>query len=160
MFAICELNTSNRYKKTWLPSDQKYAMIMMGIEERNRLEFWETKYKWSNVKMLDRIDNQEFDKLMSECIVFLDLYDSSANNAVVESIARNTPILINKIPAVIEYLGVDYPLYFDTYDQAVKKLADDNLIMKAHFYLKHMDKRWISGSYFAKDVNNKLEAVL
>lgn len=160
MFAICELNTPNRYEKIWLPSDQRYGMIMMNIEERTRLAFWETKYKWSGVKMFDRIDNNKFDQLMSNCIVFLDLYDSSANNAVVECIARNTPILVNKIPAVIEYLGDDYPFYFDNYEQAVEKLADEDLIMETHLYLKNMDKKWISGSYFAIDLSRKLDEVL
>jgi hypothetical protein len=160
MFAICELETSFKYSKMWLPSDSRYGSIMMSIEERTKTHFWETKYRWSGVKKFDRIDNQQFDELMSQCIVFLDLYDSSANNAVVESIARNTPILINKIPAVVEYLGVDYPFYFDDYRHAIEKLADDDLIMETHLYLKNMDKRWISGKYFANDLHDKLLEVL
>lgn len=160
MFSICELNVGNQYMKIWLPSDKKYANIMMGIEERSRMHFWETKYKWSGVKVFDRITNQEFDKLMSSCIVFLDLYDSSANNAVVESIARNTPILVNKIPAVVEYLGEDYPLYFNDLSEAEDKLRDYDLIIKAHDHLKHMNKDWISGKYFVIDLSRKLNEVL
>ena len=160
MFAICELGTPPKYQKMWLPSDKRYGWIMMSIEERTKLTFWETKYKWSGVKQFDHIDNNKFDQLMSQCIIFLDLYDSSANNAVVESIARNTPILVNKIPAVVEYLGDDYPFYFDNYEQAVEKLADDDLIMETHLYLKNMDKKWISGSYFARDIERKLSEVL
>lgn len=160
MFSICELKTGPSYTKIWLPSDKNYAYTMMGIEERTRLHFWESKYKWSGVKQFDRISNNEFDQIMSRCIVFLDLYDSSANNAVVESIARNTPMLVNKIPAVVEYLGTDYPFYFDSLEEAEAKLINDDLITEAHLYLKNMDKKWINGKYFATDLHKKLSEAL
>ena len=67
-------------------------------------------------------------------IVFVDLYDASANNALVECVIRNTPILINKIPGVIDYLGEDYPLYFNTLEEIPNLLTDDN-IYKANQYL-------------------------
>ena len=160
MFSICELKTGHKWQKIWLPSDKGYAYTMMAIEERTKLSFWETKYQWSAVKQYDHIPNDEFDHLLSSCIIFLDLYDSSANNAVVESVARNTPILVNKIPAVVEYLGQDYPFYFDNLEEAEAKLIDDDLIMETHLYLKNMDKAWISGKYFALDLSRKLNEVL
>lgn len=160
MFSICELKTSNKYQKIWLPSDRKYANNMMSVEEKSRLHFWESKYMWSGVRQYDRIDNKEFDHLMTKSIIFLDLYDSSANNAVVESIARNTPILVNRIPAVVEYLGEDYPFYFDNLEEASYKLTNDDLIMQTYTYLKSINKDWISGKYFAVDLTKKLGAVL
>lgn len=160
MFSICEIQTPRNYQKIWLPSDKSYSSIMMAIEERTKLQFWETKYMWSGVKQFDRISNIQFDELMSQCIVFLDLYDSSANNAIIESIARNTPVLVNRIPAVIEYLGEDYPFYFNSHEEAVSKLNNDDLIFDTHVYLKNMNKQWISGKYFAMDLNNKLSEVI
>ena len=97
--------------------------------------------------------------MLTSGIVFLDLYDSSANNAVIECIARNTPLLVNKHPAVVEYCGEDYPLYFDNLDHASDMLHDRELIISAHEYFKNMDKSWLNGGYFANDVIAKLGEV-
>ena len=69
------------------------------------------------------------------------MYDSSANNAIIESIARATPVLVNPLPAVVEYLGADYPLYFDTLEAAAKKSSDFVLLRDAHQYLLECDTR-------------------
>ncbi|MFN8643026.1 MAG: hypothetical protein U0802_15745 [Candidatus Binatia bacterium] len=62
-----------------------------------------------------------YDRLLSEN-VFLDLLDASANNSVIECLARDTPLLVNRHPAVVEYLGPDYPLYFDDLAHAARLL--------------------------------------
>ena len=82
------------------------------------------------------VSNQEYDRLLSESIVFLDLYASSANNAIIECIARGTPLLVNRLPAVEEYLGADYPLYFSCHDEAAEKAANIDLLEKAHLWLQ------------------------
>jgi hypothetical protein len=81
--------------------------------------------------------------------MFLDLYASSANNGVIEAIARATPTLINKLPATIEYFGKDYPLFFDTLEEAAAKALDYDLIEKAHQYLLTCETRSkLDGNYF------------
>lgn len=159
-FAIHKLNAGPRYHKLWLPSHLETAMTIMKTKEKTQKRFWEEKYLWSGVKINEFLSNEDYDDLMSKCIVFLKLYDSSANNAIVECIARNTPVLVNKIPAVVEYLGENYPLYFDNMDEASNKLLDSNLIISAHIYLKKLHKSWISGKYFAVDVEKKLYEVV
>jgi len=67
---------------------------------------------------------------------------------------------VNRHPAVVEYCGEDYPLYFDSLDHAFELICDFDKIFAAHEHFKSMDKRWISGSYFANDLTTKLEAVL
>jgi hypothetical protein len=89
----------------------------------------------------------EYDKLLENNIVCLDLYNSSANNTVLECIIRNTPIIINKTPGVLEYLGEDYPLYFDNLDE-VNDLLDIQKIKSANEYLKNMNKEDITMNYF------------
>jgi hypothetical protein len=69
------------------------------------------------------------------------MYDSSANNAIIESIARATPVLTNPLPAITEYLGSDYPLYFESLEEAAKKASDLGLIKEAHQYLLECDTR-------------------
>ena len=160
MKSIRELKCGADWDRIWLPSVRDYAFEIMKIEERIDQHFWMTKYEWSNLEVPEFISNNEYDELMTHCVVFLDLYDTSANNAVVESIARNTPVLVNKRPATIEYLGEDYPFYFDNLEEASVKINDIGLIIDTHRYLKQMDKRWIHGSFFAKDLHSKLTEVL
>ena len=106
---------------------------------------------FQNTKEIQRLANQDYDRLLSENIAFVDLYDSSANNAVIECIARATPILINPLPAVVEYLGKDYPMYFSNLSEAAEKALDTSLIMDTHEYLKNCDTRKkLSAEYFLK----------
>lgn len=100
-----------------------------------------TKDEKDSVELKNHIENDKYDYELSENLVFLDLYDSSANNAIIECIARATPILINKHPAVMEYLGEDYPFYYDVYEEAEYKLNQLDLIEKTHDYLLHSTKR-------------------
>ena len=96
-----------------------------------------------------------YDKMLSENIVFLDLYDSSANNCIVECIVRNTPILINPIPAVKEYLGEKYPFYFHSLEEAVRKANDIDLIKETTTYLKNYKfKEKLTREYFVKSIMN------
>ena len=85
-------------------------------------------------------DDREYDYLLSRNIVFIDLYDSSANNVIVECIARNTPLAVNRHPAVIEYLGESYPLYFDTVEEASRLIEDKQRVEAAHDYLRDQNK--------------------
>lgn len=130
-----------------LPNVDGYKKVALGIKEKttkkllkleNKFEFEENlKIIKKDVLLLDRIPNDDYDKLLSENIVFIKLYDSSANNLVIECIARNTPILINKVGGVVDYLGKDYPFYYEDYEEAVKKLKDFELIKKTTDYLKN-----------------------
>ena len=97
--------------------------------------------EYNYVEEFYRVPNDQYDRLLSESIIFLDMHDSSANNAVIESIARATPLLVNPIPAVVEYLGKDYPFYFNSLEEAAKKARDLELIKETHEYLKACDTR-------------------
>ena len=99
------------------------------------------------------MSNDEYDITLSQNVVFLDLYESSANNAIIECIARTTPIAANPIPAVVEYLGPEYPLYFNSLEEAANKINDDKCILDAHNYLKEWHVRdKLTRSYFRKSV--------
>lgn len=104
-----------------------------------------------NTLDLAHVSNQKYDELLSENIGFIELYDTSANNAVIECIARATPVLINPLPAVIEYLGTDYPMYFNSLSEAAEKAMDVELIWTTHEYLKTCETRYkLSAKYFLK----------
>lgn len=102
-----------------------------------------------NTREQTHLSNHEYDELLSRNLAFAYLYDSNANNVVIECIARATPLLVNPLPAVKEYLGDAYPLYFDDLSEAAEKALDLNLIEKAHLYLRSCPTRSrLSPHYF------------
>ena len=89
------------------------------------------------------LPREQFDLTFVNTVQFLDVQDASANNAVIESIQRNTPILVRRHPAVIEYLGDNYPLYFESLEQANNLINNIDNIIAAHKYLQQMNKQHI-----------------
>ena len=72
---------------------------------------------------------------------------------MIECIARATPILVNPIPAVKEYLGKDYPLYFDSLEEAAEKIKDLKLVQQAHEHLLNCETRKkLPAEYFLKSM--------
>jgi glycosyltransferase involved in cell wall biosynthesis len=96
---------------------------------------WQSVVPNGSVELLGRVSDDEYDALLEDSIVFLNLRDAPANTAVVECIARNTPILINPLPGVVEYLGEDYPYYYCTLEEAEAKLQRPDLIRQTSEYL-------------------------
>ena len=158
--SIYKLKCGPLYKRIWLPSNYEYALYLQELFNKHNKRHKEEQFELHGVEVCKFKPNQEYDELICSCVVLVDLYDSSANNAIIECIARNTPILVNKIPPVVEYLGEDYPLYFNNIEEANYLIRDTDNIFSAHYYLKNMDKRWISGSYFSKLLHSKLSEVL
>lgn len=95
----------------------------------------ETTTASGSVEEVDHLSDEDYDRLLSTSVVLLDLYDASANNTVAECIARGTPLLVNRLPAVEESLGGDYPLYYEDYEQAARFARDDGRLAAAHHHL-------------------------
>lgn len=100
------------------------------------------------VHQLPFLPHDGYDRLLSENIVFLEFYDAVANNTVVECIVRETPLLVNPLPSVVEYLGEEYPFYFRLLDEAAKKAEDPGCVKAAHDYLHALPKTTFSGAHF------------
>jgi hypothetical protein len=107
-----------------------------------------------SVEILDRINNDDYDKLLSHNIIFLNLVDCSAVNTVLECLVRNTPIIINRHPAVEEILGDTYPGYYDDMIDASLLLNDIKKIEAMHNHLKKLNKRRYSLDYFMNKLQN------
>jgi len=101
-----------------------------------------------NVEIIDYQSPESYDRLLAENLVFLHLYETVANNAILECIVRNTPLLVNRLPDVVEYLGERYPLYFEDLEDAVRKAEDVALIREAHDYLRELSKDDLSATAF------------
>lgn len=111
----------------------------------------ELKPFYKSVQVIPHLTNDEYDELLSQNIVYLEMYDSCSNNILSECLVRNTPLLVNPLPAVIEYLGEDYPFYFESRTQAAKKVGNFALIEETYNYLKnHPLKEKMTAEYFLK----------
>ena len=101
------------------------------------------------VETLSHLADDEYDELLSTSVVFLHLVDAAAVNTIIECIARSTPIVVNRLPATIEYLGVDYPLFYDDPAQIPWER-----VREAHHYLERMNKDFISIESFITRLNS------
>jgi hypothetical protein len=106
------------------------------------------------VEILEKLDDKTYDDLLKTSIIFIKLLDASAVNTIIEAIVRNTPILVNPLDAVVEYLGKDYPFYYNTLEEAAKKANDPYLIRKAYFYLKKKDKTCLKIETFIQSLRS------
>lgn len=109
-----------------------------------------------SVEIIEHLNNNDYDKLLSQNIVFLNLSDTSVNNTVIECIVRNTPIIINRHPAIIELLGVEYPGFYDNLYEATNIILNIHKIEEIYFYLCKIDKKCFTLDYFMNDFQNKL----
>jgi hypothetical protein len=136
--SIYRVNGLNR-KKMWLTgfSDMKRCFNML---EHERLSEDIGSLDLDSVQMYYTKTFEEYDELLSQNVVFIDLYDAAANNVILECIIRATPLIVNKVGGVVEYLGEDYPLYFENLNDVPRLLSDYDLIVAAHYYLKFLDK--------------------
>jgi hypothetical protein len=108
-----------------------------------------------SVESQEAISVEAYDRLFEDNIVYLNLLDGGAVTTVLECIVRGTPILVNPVGGVVEYLGENYPLYFNTPQEASAKLRDTELISAAAEYLQnHQLKEKLTGEYFLAAFQN------
>lgn len=76
-----------------------------------------------------------YEDLITSNILFMHRWDTGVDSVLLECIERRIPVLVNRAPAVWEYLGPQYPLYYSCYAEAAEKAADLELVRAAHRYL-------------------------
>lgn len=98
-----------------------------------------------SVEILERLEDEAYDDLLACNLVFLRLVDAAAVNTALECVARNTPLLVNRLPALEELLGAGYPGFYDDLAHAAHLLGSRSKIYAMHGYLKNrVDKTKIS----------------
>jgi hypothetical protein len=107
----------------------------------------------NDIDVYEELDEERYENIMRSSCIFVDLEDCVANNTVLECIKFNTPIITRRNPNLEEYLGYDYPLFFDT-EEDLMVLLDENVLLtqieKAYIYLRDMDKSHVSLECFNK----------
>ena len=106
-----------------------------------------------DIEIMEYVDNHNYDQLLTKNIVFLNLVDGSAINTLLECLVRNTPIVVNRHPAVIEILGDKYPLFYDDVFMVGKMLQEPGIIYKTHVYMTQLDKSSFHMDFFLTQLN-------
>jgi hypothetical protein len=140
--AIYDLKYKKKYALIGKDMLDKYKSISFGDTQPDYLNEEDAVKIPYPVSLIKYVDNEKYDEILSKFVVFLKLNDASAVNTIIECISRNTPIIVNKLPAVEEYLGPKYPLYYTDIND-VPRLLKNKLIIKANTYLKNMNKDFL-----------------
>lgn len=86
----------------------------------------------AGIEVRSRLTKNEYNQALASSVVFMNLSDAAANNTVLECIARGTPILINNVGGIEDYLGENYPLYYSNKKQVgqiIDKIKNDPRIL-------------------------------
>jgi len=141
----------------WKPALSKE---WMRIWDQRVQEHWEQvcdrDYFVTDVKTYYFRTPSQYDELLTKNIVAMEFFDLSAANGILDCIVRNTPIIVNRHPAAVEYLGPYYPLYFDHPEEIPSLIGKVN---EAHEYLKNVNKTWIRGEYFTTQLIHGLKNI-
>lgn len=143
--AIYQVPVPSHFRKTHLFLNQPNVRKIK--ERTDRHSPYRSRPDIGEVDVFSRLPDAEYDALLAQNIIFLELFDASANNTVVEAIDRATPLVVNRHPAVIEYLGPDYPLFYDDITE-VPMLLTRVRLHAAHNYLREIDKTEFSIASF------------
>jgi len=108
----------------------------------------------TEVKTYNFYTPSQYDELLTKNVVAMEFFDLSAANGILDCIARNTPVIVNRHPAAVEYLGPYYPLFFDHPEQIPHLMTKVN---EAHEYLKAVNKTWIQGENFVSSLVHGLK---
>lgn len=108
-----------------------------------------------DVKVVGRLSAGDYEKALKTSVVFLTLkYEGAANTLILECIARNIPILSPATSSCEEYLGKDYPLFYDpsATPEEIESVLTLPKIESAIDYLKNKKKDQFSHESFINDV--------
>ena len=97
------------------------------------------------VVQLSYLPNDEYDELLKSSILFLCMYDTSANNAVIECINGCIPFVAYRHPAIEEYVGNEYPLLLTK--QEINCLTKSQLVELAILSHKYLQEKRINLLY-------------
>jgi hypothetical protein len=111
-----------------------FASYIKNCYQANNIQIYEA--NTVRVCLEKRIDNSYIDSL-TKSVGFCYLYSTNANNAVLEHIMSHTPLIVNKLPAIVEYIGEDYPMFYENIEHDPDKyLLSKSFLGEVSSYLK------------------------
>lgn len=115
---------------------------------------------WHSVEIISTLPDNGYDQMLTQNIVFLHLVDAAACNTVVECVVRLTPIIVNRLPAVVEILGPNYPGLYDDLAEVPIILSQERIIEKMFLYLRDkISKDVFSLDFFARSIDRVMSSI-
>jgi len=148
----CIYTLKTKYKKIWLPGRENAAPNYL-MNECKSLNI-QINFKSVEIKRLE--NHNDFDNLLQNNIVIIPLFGASANNSVLEIIEMNIPAFVTRLSATEEYLGKEYPLYFNNNEELENIINNEELLIeklkKGHEYLCKLDKTEFRYEHFNREL--------
>ncbi len=114
----------------------------------------------TEVEELPRLSDTDYDDLLASSVVVQQVYGAAANNTVVDCMVRGTPMIVNRLPALEQYLGSNYPLFVDDPEDSIPEhyWYASNL-EKASIYLLERSKILPSVEEFVNQIDEFIKSV-
>lgn len=99
---------------------------------------------------------KKYIKNLTTSIGFSYYYDCEASNSILEHLMTHTPIIVNRLPSIEEYLGSDYPMYYEDIIHSPNDFVlNKKFITEVSLYLKdRSSKKRFTVEKFCSDINN------
>jgi hypothetical protein len=137
--AICDLSvpaeSGLRMRKVrGVPAAHHRMAVALARAERE-YEGWSSSEAIGETTEAGALSPEDRTRIFATGVLFAYLYDANADPVVLECIGSATPILVNRHPGAVQYLGPEYPLYFESLEDAARKILDIDAIESAHRHL-------------------------
>ena len=138
------------YPKIWVGSNNGHNDLS------RELKYIDYKGKLNDVQRTEKLNNSTYDRIITENIVIIPLWNASANNSILECIEMNIPSFVTRLPASEEYLGKDYPMFY-TDISVVEKIINNRELLNQKYeetynYLLNIDKSEITHEHFNSEL--------
>jgi hypothetical protein len=132
-------------------SEMPYFKVKLSLQTNAFLENSENKVVDTSVKEVGFLEDRYFSAWINENVVFLELFALGHCSTLYECIAKGVPVLVNRLAAIEDLLGKEYPLFYNSKQDIEGLLANPNTLLKAHEYLVELStKQFLSVDQYAK----------
>jgi len=102
------------------------------------------------------LKEKQYIKNLTTSIGFGYYYDCEASNSILEHLMTHTPIVVNRLPSIEEYLGSDYPMYYENISHDPDKYLLSKKFMQttSDYLLSRSKMKEFSVDYFCDSFNN------
>lgn len=144
------------FPKAWMPGSNKKDEMLKLIKSEMKMLGKEPfrDFNPNLVEFLYAKTWKEYDDIITSNIMLLDFYDASANNSILELMRSKTPFFCRRLAATEEYLGQNYPMFFNNIEFVELLLKNDeyirDLYQRTHEYLLKMDMSDLDHEVFGR----------
>jgi hypothetical protein len=145
-----------------IPLKKRYILASNRADERRAaLDEATAGVKKRDWEVAPRLDHDAYNQALASGVGYADYLACCASNTILEHMARTTPLVVNPLPSICEYLGHEYPLYFGCQAEAETILRDMKLLREGHEYLKERQRiTTFRPEWFVPGLRNVLQKVL